>query len=71
MNLGDLVRLDIPGQRAHGKLGMVVGKVLRPTSEWQRYAQSFSYDVMVGTEVWRVGYNELLTEEDWGIDEVG
>ena len=65
MNLGDLVKLDIPGQRAHGKIGMVVGKVLRPNSEWQRYAQSFSYDVMVGTEVWRVGYNELLEETEW------
>jgi hypothetical protein len=32
--------------------------------------KSFSYEVMVGTEVWRVGYNELLKEEEW-IDETG
>ncbi len=75
MNLGDLVKLDIPGQRAHGKIGMVVGKELKATYDWMRDhmgqpVKSFSYEVMVGTEVWRVGYNELLGEEEWN-DEVG
>ncbi len=70
MNPGDLVKLDIPGQRAHGKIGMVVGKELKATYDWMRDhmgqpVKSFSYEVMVGTEVWRVGYNELLEEAEW------
>ena len=69
MNVGDLVMLDTPWQRVHRKIGIVVGKDLRPTSEWQRDVQSFSYDVLVDSEVWRVGYNELLETEDWGINE--
>ena len=71
MNVGDLVMLDTPWQRVHRKIGIIVGKDLRPTSEWQRDVQSFSYEVLVGTEVWRVGYNELLEVEYWGIDEAG
>ena len=71
MKLGDLVMLDIPGQRAHGKIGMVVSKHLQPANDWMRDVQSFSYEVMVGSEVWRVGYNELLEEEDWFSDESG
>ncbi len=75
MKLGDLVKLDIPDQRAHGKIGMVVGKELNATYDWMRDhmgqpVKSFSYEVMVGTEVWRVGYNELLKEEEWN-DETG
>ena len=74
MKVGDLVMLDTPWQRVHRKIGIIVGKDLRPTSELQRYAQwsqSFSYEVLVDSEVWRVGYNELLEEEDWGHDEAG
>jgi len=71
MNVGDLVMLDTPWQRVHRKIGIIVGKDLRPTSEWQRHAQSFSYEVLVDSEVWRVGYNELLEVEDWVIDEAG
>jgi hypothetical protein len=71
MNVGDLVMLDTPWQRVHRKIGIVVGKDLRPTSEWQRDVQSFSYEVLVDSEVWRVGYNELLEVDDWGIDEAG
>jgi hypothetical protein len=71
MNVGDLVMLDTPRQRVHRKIGIIVGKDLKPACEWRRDVQSFSYEVLVGSEVWRVGYNELLTEEDWGIDETG
>jgi hypothetical protein len=71
MNVGDLVMLDTPWQRVHRKIGIIVGKDLRPTTEWQRDVQSFSYEVLVDSEVWRVGYNELLEVEDWGIDEAG
>ena len=71
MNVGDLVMLDTPWQRVHRKIGIIVGKDLRPTSEWQRDVQSFSYEVLVDSEVWRVGYNELLEVDDWGIDEAG
>ena len=71
MNLGDLVKLDIPGQRAHGKIGIIVSKDLQPTREFSKNVQSFSYEVMVGSEVWRVGYSELLEEDDWVADETG
>ncbi len=71
MNVGDLVMLDTPWQRVHRKIGIIVGKDLRPTSEWQRDVQSFSYEVLVDSEVWRVGYSELLEVEFWGIDEAG
>jgi len=69
MKLGDLVKLDMPGLRAHGKIGIIVAKDLRPTREFSKSVQSFSYEVMVGSEVWRVGYSELLEENDWGADE--
>lgn len=68
MNVGDLVMLDTPWQRVHRKIGIIVDKVLKPASG---HAQSFSYEVLVDSEVWRVGYNELLEVEDWGIDESG
>ncbi len=71
MNVGDLVMLDTPWQRVHRKIGIIVDKVLKPASEFQRHAQSFSYEVLVDSEVWRVGYNELLEVEDWVIDEAG
>jgi hypothetical protein len=71
MELGDLVRLDIPKQSAHGKIGMVIGKVPMPTYGWMKDVQTFSYEVMVGTEVWRVGYCELIEEESWSPDEAG
>ena len=76
MNLGDLVKLDVPDQRVHGRIGIVVGKELKSTYEWLRDhmgqpVKSFSYEVMVGSEVWRVGYNEILEQTEWELDETG
>jgi len=71
MKVGDLVMLDTPGQRVYGKIGVIVGKDLKPACEWRRDVQSFSYEVLVESEVWRVGYGELLEVEDWGVDEAG
>ena len=70
MRVGDLVQVDTPGQRPHGKLGIVVGKHTRPASLWEQDRLTFSYEVLVDGGVWRLGYNELLEEEDWH-DETG
>ena len=68
--MGDLVEHINKQHPDHGKIGMVVGKELKATYDWMRDhmgqpVKSFSYEVMVGTEVWRVGYNELLEETEW------
>ena len=69
MRVGDLVQVDTPGQRPHGKLGVVVARHTNPVSEWDR-TRRFSYEVLVEGRLWRMGYNELLEEEDWH-DETG
>lgn len=66
MNPGDLVKLDTPGQRVNGKIGLVVSLDLRPYCEWIRESHKrFSYEVLVEGEVWRVTYDEVIEEEDW------
>lgn len=65
MKPGDLVKFDSPGQRAHGKVGLIVDKVVIELRTWKRH----SYDVLIDGEVWRCGYEDLLAEEDW--DEAG
>lgn len=65
MRVGDLVQVDTPGQRPHGKLGVVVARRTRPTNDWDPGTLSFSYEVLVDGQVWRLGYSEILGEEDW------
>jgi hypothetical protein len=62
---GDLVKFDSPGQRAHGKVGLIVDKVVVELRTWKIY----SYDVLIDGEVRRCVYENLLAEEDW--DEAG
>lgn len=65
MRVGDLVQVDTPGQSPHGKLGVVVARHTRPVNTWDSDTLSFSYEVLVEGRLWRLGYNELLEEEDW------
>lgn len=64
MRVGDLVQVDTPGQSPHGKLGVIVARHARPANTWD-HTLSFSYEVLVEGRLWRLGYNELLEEEDW------
>jgi len=70
MKPGDLVKLDTPGQRPHGKIGLVVSKNLNRYIEWMCDSPwSFSYDVMVDGELWLVSHDEILEIEGWRTDE--
>ena len=40
MKVGDLVMMDTPGQRVHGKIGIIVAKDLRPASEGRLVARA-------------------------------
>ena len=67
MNPGDLVKFDSPGQRAHGKLGIIVSRQLElDYRAWEKKeAKRFSYDVMIEGQIWRCSYDDLLEVEDW------
>lgn len=71
MRKGDLVEMDMPGQRVHGKIGIVVDRV-RQLHEWMRdRPKLFAYDVLVDGQVWRCTYENLLEQECLQGDEEG
>lgn len=61
MKKGDLVRFDSPGEKDHGKAGLILDKITTQLRTCQRW----SYDVLIDGEVRRYGYEELLAEDDW------
>ena len=67
MKPGDLVKFDSPGQRAHGKVGIIVGRQLTiDYRAWEPHeVKRFSYDVMIEGQIWRCSYEDLLEEPDW------
>jgi hypothetical protein len=67
MRPGDLVKFDSPGQRAHGKVGLIVSRKLElDYRAWEKHeVRRFSYEVLIEGEMWRCGYEDLLAEEDW------
>lgn len=67
MKPGDLVRLDVPGQRVHGKLGLIVERVISSEDTWisNVTTKRFSYEVLVEGNLWRCSYEDLLEQEFW------
>ena len=67
MKPGDLVKFDSPNQRAHGKLGIIVSRLLTiDYRAWEPHeVKRFSYEVLIEGQLWRCSYEDLLAEEDW------
>jgi len=72
---GDLVEMDTPGQRVHGKIGIVVDLVAREAThvyDWDRDGpKKFVYRVLVEGQVWSCTYENLLEQECLPGDEEG